>query len=66
MKRKKKLEWTIDKVPEEYEDVICCDSNGILHVATFNSFGQFIAKSSEVIENVTAWMEAPEPYRRDE
>lgn len=65
MKRKKKLEWTIDKVPEEYEDVICCDSNGILYVATFNSFGQFIAKSSEVIENVTAWMEAPEPYRRD-
>lgn len=66
MKREEKLVWNVDMPPEEYEDVICCDANGILYVATFNSFGQFIAKSSEVIENVTAWMEAPEPYRREE
>lgn len=66
MRKEKELVWNVDMLPQEYEDVICCDANGILYVATFNSFGQFIAKSSEVIENVTAWMEAPEPYGREE
>lgn len=58
------IEWTELKTarPKKYQDLIVCNADGIEYIATMDDLDRFIASSGEKIENVVAWMPAPNPY----
>ena len=60
-------EWIKFKIakPEEYSEIIFCDADKIEYIGTYNSFGQFVDRSGEIIEDVVAWMPAPDPFEGD-
>ena len=48
--------------PESYREIIFCDSKGFEYIGTYDGLERFIDRTGEKIENVVAWMPAPEPY----
>lgn len=48
--------------PKRYQDLILCDKNGIEYIGTYDDLDRFVARTGEKIEDVVAWMPAPEPY----
>lgn len=59
-------EWVRCKtiLPEEYRDIIFCDSKGIEYIGMIDGLKRFIDRSGEKIEDVVAWMPAPLPFNQ--
>lgn len=50
--------------PPAYKDIIFTDGH-IIYSGILNAFDQYVDRTGEVIDNVTAWMEAPLPYEEE-
>lgn len=61
-------EWIrLDVVmPPKYKDLILCDKNGIEYIAIYDDLERFIDRSGEKVEDIIAWMPAPQAYSEDE
>ena len=57
-------EWIKASVasPKVYSEILFCDVNKIEYIGTYNNFEQYVDRSGEIIEDVVAWMQAPQPY----
>lgn len=55
-----------DALPTEYAEIIFCDKDGVLYIGTMDSLKRFIDRSGESIQDVVAWMPAPEAYEEEE
>ena len=60
-------EWIrLDVVmPPKYKDLILCDINGIEYIAIYDDLERFIDRSGEKVEDIIAWMPAPQAYSED-
>ena len=56
---------TSEANPTSFEDVIFCDDKGEMYLGTMDALKRFVDKTGMSIENVVAWMPAPEPYEED-
>lgn len=54
-----------DAWPTSFEDIIFCDKDGIEYIGAMDELKRFIDRSGESIQNVVAWMPAPEAYSED-
>lgn len=57
-----------ERLPEECKQVLVCDDYQFIYVAEYEVFSDGVGRWSEstellIIENVTAWMPLPEPWR---
>ena len=59
-----KWEDESDHLPEQFADIIFQDDKGEMYLGTMDALCRFIDKSGQSIENVIAWMEAPQPYEK--
>lgn len=50
--------------PEQFSEIIFCDSSGIIYAGTIDALHRYIDRSGEAVLNVVAWMPAPKPYKR--
>lgn len=51
--------------PTPFNDVLFCDDKGEMYLGTMDALMRFVDKTGRSIENVVAWMPAPEPYEED-
>lgn len=51
--------------PTPFNDVIFQDNNNEMYIGTMDALNRFVDKSGQSIENVVAWMPAPEPYEEN-
>lgn len=56
---------TSEVKPTSFEDLIFCDDKGEMYLGTMDALKRFVDKTGMSIENVVAWMPAPEPYEED-
>lgn len=48
--------------PPKYKDLILCDKNGIEYIGIMDDLNRLIDRSGEKIEDIVAWMPAPQAY----